>query len=100
MRRGLDVAIALARGARGVLVGLPVSGGWQLTGVALLGLAMVSTFPYAKLPRLVKLPPWLWVLPVVGAFVDVPGVFAFLVTGYLLSGPLLWLWFRQVGRTA
>ena len=37
--------------------GLPA---WlQVAGVALLALAMVSSFPYAKLARLLKLPPWL-----------------------------------------
>jgi UMF1 family MFS transporter len=35
-----------------------------------LAFAMVSSFPYAKLARLVKLPPWVWLIPVVGALVD------------------------------
>lgn len=66
--------------------------------VAGLAVLMVSGFPYAKLARLLRLPPWLWVLPVVGAFIDVSGAFVALVAAYLLSGPLLWLW--QRGQTA
>jgi len=61
--------------------------------VAALAVLMVSSFPYAKLAQIAKLPPWLWLLPAVGAFVDVPGAFGILVAGYLLSGP--WLWLRQ-----
>ena len=38
-----------------------------VAGVAVLALAMVSRFPYAKLAQLLKLPPWLWVLPAIGA---------------------------------
>jgi CDP-diacylglycerol--serine O-phosphatidyltransferase len=79
-----------------VLIGLPVAGGLQLVGVALLAFAMVSSFPYAKLARLVKMPPWLWVLPIVGALVDVRLTFALVVVGYLISGPLLWLHQRKV----
>jgi CDP-diacylglycerol--serine O-phosphatidyltransferase len=78
----------------------PGSAPFALAVVGALALLMVSSFPYAKLAQIAKLPPWLWVLPVVGAFVDVPGAFAILVAGYLLSGPLLWLRYRQSGRTA
>jgi len=63
----------------------------RVAGVALLGIAMVSSFPYAKLARLVKLPPWLLVLPLVGAFVDYRLTFVVVVFAYLVSGPLLWL---------
>ncbi|MGI5245562.1 CDP-alcohol phosphatidyltransferase family protein [Dactylosporangium sp. CA-139066] len=63
----------------------------RVAGVALLGLAMVSSFPYAKLARLVKLPPWLLVLPLVGALVDFRITFVVVVLAYLVSGPLLWL---------
>jgi CDP-diacylglycerol--serine O-phosphatidyltransferase len=70
----------------------------RVAGVALLGLAMVSSFPYAKLARLVKLPPWLLVLPLVGALVDFRITFVVVVMAYLVSGPLLWL--RERGRHA
>ena len=56
--------------ALAVLIDLPLPGLALLGGVAVLAFAMVSSFPYAKLARLVKLPPWLWLLPVVGALVD------------------------------
>ncbi len=88
---GVPTTMAAAVLALAVLIGLPVSGELQVAGVALLAFAMVSSFPYAKLARLVKLPPWLWVLPVVGALVDVRLTFALVVVGYLVSGPLLWL---------
>lgn len=98
---GVPTTMAAAILAASVLLSPePGSALFALGVVGALAVLMVSSFPYAKLAQIVKLPPWLWVLPVVGAFVDVPGVFAFLVTGYLLSGPLLWLWSRQVGRTA
>jgi CDP-diacylglycerol--serine O-phosphatidyltransferase len=63
----------------------------RVAGVALLGLAMVSSFPYAKLARLAKLPPWLFLLPVLGALVDFRLTFVAVVLAYLVSGPVLWL---------
>ncbi|MFG2038248.1 CDP-alcohol phosphatidyltransferase family protein [Dactylosporangium sp. NPDC048998] len=70
----------------------------RVAGVVLLGLAMVSSFPYAKLARLLKLPPWLLVLPVVGALVDFRMTFVVVVLAYLVSGPLIWL--RQRNHAA
>ncbi|MEV8511199.1 CDP-alcohol phosphatidyltransferase family protein [Dactylosporangium sp. NPDC051484] len=70
----------------------------RVAGVVLLGLAMVSSFPYAKLARLLKLPPWLLVLPVIGALVNYRMTFVVVVLAYLVSGPLIWL--RQRNRTA
>jgi CDP-diacylglycerol--serine O-phosphatidyltransferase len=55
----------------------------------------VSSFPYAKLARMVKLPPWLWLLPVVGALVDPRLTFAMVVAAYLASGPVMWLKTRK-----
>ena len=81
--------------ALAVLIGLPISGEIQLAGVALLAFAMVSSFPYAKIARLLKLPRWLWLLPVVGALVDIRLTFALIVAAYLVSGPLLWLHQRR-----
>ena len=52
---------------------------------------MVSSFPYAKLSRIMKLPPWLWLLPVLGALLDYRVTFVLVVLAYLVSGPLLWL---------
>jgi CDP-diacylglycerol---serine O-phosphatidyltransferase len=88
---GVPTTLAAAVLALAVLVDLPVSGRVQLAMVALLAFAMVSTFPYMKLARLVKLPPWLWLVPLAGALVDARLTFAAAVVGYLVSGPLLWL---------
>ena len=63
----------------------------RVAGVALLAIAMVTSFPYAKLARLLRLPPWLLALPVIGALVDYRATFVVVVLAYLLSGPLLWL---------
>jgi CDP-diacylglycerol--serine O-phosphatidyltransferase len=88
---GVPTTMAAAVLALVVLIGLPVAGEFQVALVALLAFAMVSSFPYAKLARLIKLPPWLLLAPVIGAFVDVRLTFGFVVLGYLASGPLLWL---------
>jgi CDP-diacylglycerol---serine O-phosphatidyltransferase len=95
---GVPTTMAAAVLALGVIIGLPVSGAWQLAGVALLAFAMVSSFPYAKVARLVKLPPWVWALPVIGSLLDARLTFAVGVAAYLASGPLIWLHQRQ--RTA
>jgi CDP-diacylglycerol--serine O-phosphatidyltransferase len=88
---GVPTTMVAAVLALGTLIApqMPVS--VQVAGVAVLGLAMVSSFPYAKLPRLLRLPPWLLLLPVVGALIDYRLTFAGVVVAYLLSGPLLWL---------
>lgn len=88
---GVPTTMAAAMLALTVAIGLPVSGLVLLGGVALLAFAMVSSFPYAKLARLVRLPPWVWLAPLVGALVDIRLTFALVVVGYLLSGPVLWL---------
>ncbi len=88
---GVPTTMAAAVLALTVAIELPVSGKVLLGGVALLAFAMVSSFPYAKLARLVKLPPWVWLAPVVGALIDIRLTFALIVVGYLLSGPVLWL---------
>ncbi|MEV5763341.1 CDP-alcohol phosphatidyltransferase family protein [Micromonospora sp. NPDC052213] len=88
---GVPTTMAAAVLALTVAIGLPVPGAVQVAGVALLAFAMVSSFPYAKLARLVKLPPWVWLAPVIGALVDIRLTFALIVVGYLVSGPVLWL---------
>jgi CDP-diacylglycerol--serine O-phosphatidyltransferase len=74
-----------------VLVGLRLPGTVAVTAVAVLAIAMVSGFPYAKVARLAKLPVWIWVAPVAGMFIDFQATFAILVAIYVVSGPLLWL---------
>jgi CDP-diacylglycerol---serine O-phosphatidyltransferase len=92
---GVPTTMAAAVLALTVLIGLPVPGLVLVAGVALLAFAMVSSFPYAKLARLVKLPPWLWLLPLVGGLVDWRLTFLALVAAYLVSGPFLWLRARR-----
>ena len=92
---GVPTTMAAAVLAIGVLIGLPGAGGWHLAGVALLAFAMVSSFPYAKLARLIKLPPWLLAIPVLGALIDVRLTFGVVVVTYLVSGPLLWFHQRR-----
>ena len=88
---GVPTTMAAAVLALAVIIGLPVPAVVQLGGVILLAVAMVSGFPYAKLARIVKLPPWLWLLPIVGSLVDPRMTFAAVVFAYLISGPVLWL---------
>ncbi len=88
---GVPTTMAAAVLALSVVIGLPVPGTVLLGGVALLAIAMVSSFPYAKVARLVKLPAWLWLVPLVGAFADWRLTFVLMVAAYLASGPLLWL---------
>ncbi|MDP9799240.1 CDP-diacylglycerol--serine O-phosphatidyltransferase [Catenuloplanes nepalensis] len=88
---GVPTTMAAAVLAIAVLIGLPISGEFQVAGVALLAIAMVSSFPYAKLARLIKLPPWLALIPIAGAVLNPRLTFALIVFAYLLSGPLLWL---------
>jgi len=78
-----------------MLIGLRPSGTVAVAALAVLALAMVSGFPYAKLGRVAKLPPWLWLAPAIGAMLDYRITFAALVALYLVSGPLLWLRYRR-----
>jgi CDP-diacylglycerol--serine O-phosphatidyltransferase len=87
---GVPTTMAAAVLAVTVLIDLPLPGPVLLGGVTVLAFAMVSSFPYAKLARLVKLPPWLWLLPAVGALVDPRLTFAAVVMAYLISGPVMW----------
>ncbi|MCM4079877.1 CDP-alcohol phosphatidyltransferase family protein [Paractinoplanes hotanensis] len=93
---GVPTTLVAAVLALAVLIGLPLPGPVLLAGVALLAFAMVSSFPYAKLARLVRLPAWLWLVPAVGALVDARLTFVLVVTAYLLSGPVMWVRARQV----
>ncbi|WP_083971174.1 MULTISPECIES: CDP-alcohol phosphatidyltransferase family protein [Actinoplanes] len=89
---GVPTTMTAAVLALAVLIGLqPLPGFAVLAGVALLAFAMVSSFPYAKLARIIKLPPWLWLLPVVGALQDVRMTFVMVVATYLVSGPIMWM---------
>jgi len=93
---GVPTTMAAAVLALTVLIDLPMPGFAVLGGVALLAFAMVSSFPYAKLARLLRLPPWLWLLPVVGALVDPRLTFVMVVAAYLVSGPVMWVRAKRV----
>jgi CDP-diacylglycerol--serine O-phosphatidyltransferase len=88
---GVPTTMVAAVLALAVLIDLPLPGLVVLGGVAVLAFAMVSSFPYAKLARIVKMPPWLWLLPIVGVLVDARLTFVFVVMAYVASGPFMWL---------
>jgi CDP-diacylglycerol---serine O-phosphatidyltransferase len=88
---GVPTTLAAAVLALGTLMAPAMPAGVSVAGVVVLALAMVSGFPYAKIARLFRLPPWLLLLPVVGALLDYRLTFALVVMAYLFSGPVLWL---------
>jgi CDP-diacylglycerol--serine O-phosphatidyltransferase len=56
---------------------------------------MVSSFPYAKLVRVFRLPPVLFIVPLAGAMINISLTFLLIVGAYLVSGPMLWLRHRS-----
>ena len=95
---GVPTTMVAAVLALNILVGpnsMPVT--LQIAFVAVYALAMVSSFPYVKLGRVLRLPMWVWVVPAISAMISVPGTFVAIVGGYLASGPLLWLYRRGRG---
>ncbi len=72
----------------------------RVVGVTVFALAMVSSFPYAKLARVLRLPSWMLVLPAFAAMIDYRLAFVGVVLAYLCSGPVLWLFQRRVDETA
>ncbi len=95
---GVPTTMAAAVLSLGILIGLRLPGPVAVAALAVLAVAMVSSFPYAKLARIATLPPWFWLPAVVGVLVDYRVTFAVLVAAYLLSGPAVWL--RRRGVTA
>lgn len=67
----------------------------QVAFVGVYALAMVTSFPYVKLGRVLRLPLWLWVAPAICAMISVPATFVAVACGYLVSGPILWLLHRR-----
>jgi CDP-diacylglycerol---serine O-phosphatidyltransferase len=88
---GVPTTMVAAVLALGTLIAPQMPASARAAGVAALGLAMVTSFPYAKLPRLLRLPPWLLLLPAVGALIDYRLTFASVVVAYVASGPFVWL---------
>jgi CDP-diacylglycerol--serine O-phosphatidyltransferase len=95
---GVPTTMAAAVLGLSTLIGLDLPGLVAVGSVGLLALAMVSSFPYAKLARIIRLPVWLFAVPVIGFLLDYRTTFLSLVAVYLVSGPLLWLRQRQVAR--
>lgn len=61
-----------------------------VTAVALLGLLMVSTFPYMKIGSVRRVPPIVWAALGLVIWADWVTAFGLIIGFYLLSGPLLW----------
>ncbi|MEV0268518.1 CDP-alcohol phosphatidyltransferase family protein [Hamadaea sp. NPDC050747] len=95
---GVPTTMAAAVLALSVLLGLGLPGSVMVAGVALIAIAMVSSFPYAKLVKVFRLPPWLLLLPIFGALLNPRLTFGLVVLAYLLSGPLLWAYQRKHAR--
>ena len=87
---GVPTTMAATVLALSVLIGLSLPPAFVVAGVVLLAVAMVSSFPYAKLAKVIKLPPWLLVIPVLGILFNAQLTFGLLVLAYLISGPVLW----------
>jgi hypothetical protein len=66
--------------------------------IAVYAVAMVTSFPYVKLARVLRLPLWVWVFPAICAYDQRAGHVRRRGRGYLVSGPLIWL--LRNGRTA
>ncbi|HWB36204.1 MAG TPA: CDP-alcohol phosphatidyltransferase family protein [Rugosimonospora sp.] len=94
---GVPTTMTAAVLALATLIGPDLPGRLVVGAVALLALAMVSSFPYAKLARIVRLPVWLLALPVVGLLIDYRATFLAIIGLYLLSGPILW-WRQRAAR--
>lgn len=62
-----------------------------VASAGLLGVLMVTTFPYAKLAQLRRVPLWILLVPAAGLLIDVTVTFLVLVAAYLASGPIIWL---------
>ena len=95
---GVPTTMAAAVLALTVLLGVGLPASVMVAGVALIGIAMVSSFPYAKLVKVFRLPPWLLLLPIFGALLNPRLTFGIVVLAYLLSGPLLWAYQRKAAR--
>ncbi len=97
---GVPTTMAATVLAVTVLLGGSLPAGALVFGVVLLAIAMVSSFPYAKLAKVIKLPPTLFLLPLVGLVWNTEVTFGLLVLVYLISGPVLWARQRAAARTA
>lgn len=93
---GVPTTMVAAVLALDILIGPQLPPSAHVVAVAVYGLAMVTSFPYAKLASVLRLPPWVWVVPAICAMLNLPLTFGAVVAVYLLSGPVLWLRRRPV----
>jgi CDP-diacylglycerol--serine O-phosphatidyltransferase len=87
---GVPTTMAAAVLALNMLIGPDLPADVEALIIAGCAVAMVTSFPYAKLARVARLPLWLWAVPAICAMISVPAAFAAVVGTYLLSGPLIW----------
>lgn len=92
---GVPTTMAAAVLVLNIVLGPQLPSEAQLAVVVVYALAMITSFPYAKLARVVRLPLWLWVFPAILAMISLSAAFAAIVFGYLISGPVLALWHRR-----
>ncbi len=97
---GVPTTMAATVLALSVLIGLTLPPSVMVVGVVLLAIAMVSSFPYAKLAKVFKLPPWLLAIPLLGVLADLQLTFGLIVLAYLVSGPVLYLFARAKQRAS
>lgn len=85
--------------ALNILIGPGLPGDLMAALSLVCALAMVTSFPYAKLASVVRLPRLLLLLLLLlhlaGIAINLSLTFSLVVVVYLISGPLLWLRFRR-----
>nr|WP_198151216.1 NAD(P)-binding domain-containing protein [Kibdelosporangium sp. MJ126-NF4] len=86
---GLPAAVPPVILAGAIQLGVEPSAGYVglIGGLAVL---MVTTFPYAKIGRLVGLPWWVWPISVTAVIVSPMTACGLLSAVYVASGPVLW----------
>ncbi|HEX6873408.1 MAG TPA: CDP-alcohol phosphatidyltransferase family protein [Micromonosporaceae bacterium] len=89
---GVPTTMVAAVLALNILIGPDLPPSMLVAGVVVYALSMVTSFPYAKLVSVARLPLWLAVFPAICAMISVPATFTAIVSAYLISGPLLWIY--------
>lgn len=73
---------------------------WGVALVILLGVLMVSVFPYPKLSVILQAPMWVWPLLAVAAAVHLSWAIWAAAAAYMLSGPFIWARQRRIAQAA
>lgn len=69
---------------------------WVVILVSLLAMLMISSIPYPKFGYTMGfIPNWCYLLILIGIIVNLARTSWVVMTGYLLSGPIIWLWQRR-----